>query len=280
MASRGQPLAGTTVKEMHVSSGHVFARRLPPGLTLESHTHEFSLLTVVTAGAFAEAVGRHDDLCIPGDVRLLPAGDAHTNAVGVPSACLQIELSPRLMACFAQETGGLAAAGRLHGELVPVLGSRLIQECDEHDGGADGALDAIVCDLLSYAGRRRVAASRRRPSWLRRVEERIHDSFVDGVSLAELAETADVHPVHVAREFHRCCGCTVGDLVRRLRLQRACELMRNPRLSLGAIAAEAGFSDQSHFVSQFRRYLGTTPHRFRQRLIGGVHRASPFGRHR
>lgn len=271
MASRGQPLAGTTVREMRVSTGHVFDRRLPTGLTLESHTHEFSLLTVVTSGGFAEGVGRCEDVCVPGDVRLLPAGDPHTNAVRVPSACLQIEVSPQLMACIAQEIGGVAAAGHLRGELVPMLGSRMMQEVNASDSCSEAALDAIVCDLLSDAGRRQIAACRRRPSWLRLVHERIQDSFVEGVSLAELAGAADVHPVHVAREFHRCFGCTVGDLVRRLRLQRACELMRDPRLSLGAIAAEAGFSDQSHFVSQFRRYLGTTPRRFRTWLASGAH---------
>ena len=274
MASRGQPLAGTTVREMRVSAGRVFDRRLPTGLTLESHTHEFSLLTVVSSGGFTESVRRFNDVCVPGDVRLLPAGDAHTNAVNVPSGCLQVELSPQLMARVTEETGGVTAAGRLHGELVPVLGSRLVQESLESDDCSDCSLDAIVCDLLSYAGRRHVATGRRRPSWLRLVHERIHDSFSDGVSLAELADAAGVHPVHVAREFHRCFGCTVGDLVRRLRLQRACELMRDPRLSLAAIAAEAGFSDQSHFVSQCRRYLGTTPRRFRKWLTGDA-RHSP-----
>ena len=32
---------------------------------------------------------------------------------------------------------------------------------------------------------------------------------------------------------------------------------------LAEIAAEAGFADQSHFTRLFRRYLGTTPGRFR-----------------
>src|SRR5262249_32946704 len=99
------------------------------------------------------------------------------------------------------------------------------------------------------------------------VHERIYDTFTSNLTLVSLAESAGVHPVHVSREFHRRYGCTIGDLVRQLRLRRACSLMRSCDWSLGAIAAEVGFADHSHFVLTFRRYLRTTPSRYRRWLI-------------
>jgi AraC family transcriptional regulator len=77
--------------------------------------------------------------------------------------------------------------------------------------------------------------------------------------LETLARVAGVHRVHVARAFRDHLGCTVGDYVRRLRVQRACELLTATSLSLPDVAVRAGFFDQSHMTRVVKRFLGTTP---------------------
>src|SRR3546814_1164076 len=57
--------------------------------------------------------------------------------------------------------------------------------------------------------------------WLHSVLEQIEDEFCRPHSLESLAETAGVHPVHLAREFHRRFGCTVGHYIRQRRIERS-----------------------------------------------------------
>src|SRR3546814_13632628 len=83
-------------------------------------------------------------------------------------------------------------------------------------------------------------------------------------SLESLAETAGVHPVHLAREFHRRFGCTVGHYIRQRRIEFACHRLTASRDPLSEIAVEAGFADQSHLTNTFRRLVGMPPGRFRR----------------
>jgi len=48
--------------------------------------------------------------------------------------------------------------------------------------------------------------------------------------------------------------------------ERATTLLRSTHQSLALIAQEAGFADQSHLSSIFRREMGVTPGQFRAAL--------------
>ncbi len=91
----------------------------------------------------------------------------------------------------------------------------------------------------------------------------MHDRFQESISLAAVAELADVHPVSLARAFRRTYHCTVGDYVRRLRIELACQKLTGSDASLVEIALSAGFSEQSHFSRTFKRLTGLTPSEYR-----------------
>ena len=90
----------------------------------------------------------------------------------------------------------------------------------------------------------------------------LHDRFNEALTLTDVAEDVNVHPVHLSREFKREFGWTVGDYVRRLRV----DFVRR-QLSTGAaladLALQAGFADQSHLTRVFKRLTGQTPHQLR-----------------
>jgi AraC-like DNA-binding protein len=72
--------------------------------------------------------------------------------------------------------------------------------------------------------------------------------------------------VFLARAFRKHHGCTVGEYVRQLRVERAMERLARSDDSLAAIALDVGFADFSHFARVFKRQTGTTPGRFRHEL--------------
>src|ERR687898_58335 len=93
---------------------------------------------------------------------------------------------------------------------------------------------------------------------------RIHAELSHRPSLSSLARAVGVHPVTLARAFRQAFGCTVGEYVRQLRIERAAHQLAGTELSLAEIALAAGFSDQSHFSNMFRERTGLSPSKFRR----------------
>ncbi len=105
----------------------------------------------------------------------------------------------------------------------------------------------------------------RKPSpWLLQARDLLHDRFSEDLSLSEVAAAVGVHPVHLARVFRKEYGCTLGDYIRKLRVEFACRKLANSETPLAQIALLSGYSDQSHFSNAFRRQMGMTPGEFRR----------------
>jgi AraC family transcriptional regulator len=116
--------------------------------------------------------------------------------------------------------------------------------------------------------RRRTAAP---PAWLPPLLERLREERAVGWTLAALAAEMGVGPEELSSAFRRHQGETVGEHLRRLRVELVCErLAADPDSSLSDLAALAGFADQSHLTRVFRRLTGTTPGAFQAGVRAGA----------
>jgi AraC family transcriptional regulator len=106
------------------------------------------------------------------------------------------------------------------------------------------------------------------PSWIGRARELLHDQCSDSLQITEMARQLGVHPVYFARAFRHMFHCTPGEYRIRCRLRDALALMRKTKLTLSEIALSAGFFDQSHFSTAFRKHFGMAPEAYRKQLRG------------
>lgn len=93
------------------------------------------------------------------------------------------------------------------------------------------------------------------------------DAIVTGLDqplrLEELARTAGFSPYHFHRIFAALMGETLGQFVKRLRLERALSTMaRAPRRPLTEVALACGFASSSDFSRSFKQRYGVPPSRF------------------
>jgi AraC family transcriptional regulator len=95
----------------------------------------------------------------------------------------------------------------------------------------------------------------------------VHDHFAASVQVKDIASQVGVHPVHLARAFRAHFGLSPVEYIRQLRINLAESLLADSQVSLGEIAQQTGFSDQSHFTRTFRNEVGLTPARYRQNRI-------------
>ncbi|HEX3671781.1 MAG TPA: helix-turn-helix transcriptional regulator, partial [Candidatus Cybelea sp.] len=75
------------------------------------------------------------------------------------------------------------------------------------------------------------------------------------------------HPTHLCRAFRRFRGHTISDAVTGARVQYVARRLADSGESLAEIAADAGFTDQSHMTHVFKRATGSSPGDHRRGVI-------------
>jgi AraC-like DNA-binding protein len=152
-----------------------------------------------------------------------------------------------------------------HGGALSTIASRIFSEFHARDSVSSLMIEGLALEFATYAARGGDAADRGlAPAWLRRTVEYLHDRMLDEIHLDELASLAGVHPAHLSRAFRKHYRCSVGQYVRRMRIDLAVRELTETQHSIAEIAAQLGFADQSHFSRVFVKLIGLTPARYRK----------------
>ncbi len=132
----------------------------------------------------------------------------------------------------------------------------------------DGTCIGLIATIQEYPGVHNLPAFGRE---LKAVVDYIFAHLGEPLHVAELAAMAGVSCRQMERRFRNAAGMSPTDFIIRARLDEACRRLRDGSQSIGKIAIDVGFYDQSAFTRLFRRYLGTTPSEFRRmRGSGGA----------
>jgi hypothetical protein len=114
--------------------------------------------------------------------------------------------------------------------------------------------------------------NRKPPAWVEGLKEAIQDQMDTNLtlSLTELAQSLDVNPAYVSRTFARYFDdLSFGEYIRKLRIEKALQLLETTTYTLTEIAYLTGFSDQSHFTRIFKQQIGQNPSEYRKKKQKG-----------
>ena len=238
--------------------------------------YTWATLCLAVEGGYQMDWGPAGLFCGPASLVFHPPGQVYGAQISDQgSRCLTVDIDPAVLLSAANtlpDFERLSAPRRMSPHW---LAFQLRRELELGDDLSATAVASIVIALLAELGcRPAVQARSMPPPWLKRVQEHIDDEFRSHHTLESLAQTAGVHHVHLAREFHRRLGCTVGHYIRQRRVEFACRRLTGSGAPLAEIAFEAGFADQSHFTNTFRQLVGMTPGVFRTRFAEQPRRLS------
>ncbi|MEM7354344.1 MAG: AraC family transcriptional regulator [Acidobacteriota bacterium] len=237
------------------------------GCRLPEHPHKRASFSLVLEGGYRERYGRRDLAIEPMQVVFMPAAHSHCIEIGPQdSRGLRIELEPDWIA--GRQTGAAPEhlVERQGGDLL-WLGLRLLAEFRQPDDCSTLAIEGLTLEMLAHATRHQRRGESCPPDWLRRVTERIRDEHDRPLTVQGLAADVGRHPIHLSRVFRQHHRVSIGHYLRRTRVRFACRRLGEPEIQLADLALSAGFADQSQFTRAFRKVMGTTPGRYRKRVL-------------
>jgi AraC family transcriptional regulator len=224
------------------------------------HNHQTSHFIFVINGQYVLSSNGQERLVPPRSLIFVPAGTTHRNYPRTPSTrILTISISDSQIE-QARDYVRLpeTESDFRHGE-VGFLATRLEMECSRWHTASPLTAAGLCLELLAATAKRIATDERKPPRWLQTAREMLRERCCETLSIAEVAEVAGMHPIHLTRTFRKFFGCTPGDYLRECRIEQAARLLRLGHKPIAEIALECGFSDQSQLTKAFRKRLGITP---------------------
>lgn len=216
----------------------------------------------------------------PGVVTIIPAGTSArwdiTGAVDV----IQLYLPQRTIERIALEAGNASPGTLLErtGNPDPVTSRLLTTAADTIESHT--TLDAMFRQQLMELLTTRLLTAHAEtppppqrlsgglpPRILRRALERLRSENDADVSLAALAADAGLSRFHFCRAFKESTGMPPHAWLRQYRLEQAKRMLRDPSLSVIAVAITLGYASQTAFAAAFKKLTGVSPREFRRLAI-------------
>jgi AraC-like DNA-binding protein len=111
------------------------------------------------------------------------------------------------------------------------------------------------------------SAQRKTPDWVKELKQIIQDQIDSSLNLTEISKSLDINPSYLSREFSKHFNnLSFGEYIRKLRIEKAIELINTNTYPLTEIAYLTGFSDQSHFTRIFKQHTGKSPSLYKKAL--------------
>jgi len=240
------------------------------------HSHDYYVISLIECGrqSFTHQGTKHRTP--PGGLILINPGAVHT---GEAADAQGFELRALYPSISLMETAVFELTGR---RTLPFFKDVLIDHhwatnsiSSLHSAILEGAglLESesrilwILAELIKrYAG---MGFTEQRPGKekkaIQKARNYIDEHFAESVTLSTLAQHVSLSPYYLLRLFRREVGMPPYTYLETVRIRNTQRLLKVGK-PLAEVAAEVGFSSQSHMTRQFKKIIGVTPGQYAQYL--------------
>ena len=233
------------------------------------HTHDSASLILVFEGTYRTSADGPQKLSSDPILIFNPAGTVHRDSFVDPRGrFLALSVAKQLNGSLSNEGQVPNAALSFKSGHALAMAKRLLRELRRSTPYNAMILEDACWDVLaavSGAARSKRGSTAAIPPWLSKARSMLVECPETG-SITSIASQLGLHPVYLAKRFRRHFGCSPAEYRMRCRLRGAMERLRQSEFSLGRIAQDSGFSDQSHFTHAFKECFGHSPGVYRSRL--------------
>jgi AraC-like DNA-binding protein len=132
--------------------------------------------------------------------------------------------------------------------------------------------EQVLLHVFNKYLKKKTRSQKKIPVWAAHLKEIIQDQIDTNLtlSLKDVSKDLDIHPAYISRSFSRYFdNLSFGEYIRKLRIDKSIDLLKQSRYSLSEIAYLTGFSDQSHFIRIFKKQTGMLPTVYKKVVLKG-----------
>jgi AraC family transcriptional regulator len=260
---------GHVVRSQEVGGFRLTEDVYPQNLRVPRHSHELAYLSFVVEGSYTECSESQTRECTPGTAIFHPASETHSDCFQRAGGHIfSVEIAHAWTKRLRDENCDTATPRTFDRGAVTMTASQLLREFREPDPFSTLAIEGLALQLLAQLDRCRRTSLPGPARWMKIVLDVLHNEFEQKLDLILIANRAGIHPVHLAREFRKHHRCTVGDYIRQVRTDAACQRLSRSDEPISEIALQTGFFDQSHLTRTLKTLTGYTPARYRKQVRG------------
>jgi AraC family transcriptional regulator len=226
------------------------------------HYHENSHITLILQGGNREQRSNREIESEPGKILFYANSELHRNVnTKHPSRNINVEIENSF---FSRYNVGVTSINdtELNCANAKFTLLKAYKECLTNDEHSQSTIHELILDLITTTSHSQ--DEKFNPRWAVLVKDILNDRWNENVMLDELAGLVQVHPVTISKFFPKYFRCTLGEYVRKIRVEKAMMLIRKSQLSLTGIAHQCGFFDQSHFIRVFKQTTGFLPNGYKK----------------
>jgi AraC family transcriptional regulator len=218
------------------------------------HSHENIHFSLIIKGGNREERKQRDMVVRPGTLLFYHQDELHRNLhTRHPSKNINLEISREFMREYEIGENEIEKMS-----LHPDAGFNMLkmyQEARQADHFSASSIQMVLLKLVSDTRK----LPNKQPPWMKTIIEFLQDNWRERPGLDKLAQLAHVNCITVSKHFSKYMGCTLGEYMRKLKIQHALRLVHDSNMSLTEIAYHCGFADQSHFTRNFREQTKFLP---------------------
>lgn len=92
----------------------------------------------------------------------------------------------------------------------------------------------------------------------------IEENYSSEITLGQIADFAAVSKSVVLRDFKSVLKTSPLQYVKKIRIEKSCQMLSSTNEKISSIASECGFNDMSYFSKSFKEQTGKTPEEYRK----------------
>lgn len=255
-----------------------------------THHHEdFSELVIVLNGYATHIVNNEEAFIKKGNVFVINGSTSHAYKDPQDFKICNIMYKPELLESAAQDLrtlNGFQALFILEPfyrnitaytnklsltisslEYVAHLVAVMIEEYDSRLPGRRTMLTSRFMELVVYLSRHYDHGEKALDTAMMHLANAvsyIEDHYLEPITLEDIAVKSNISVRHLNRIFKAYYQTTPISYLQRLRLERACMLLKQTHLSVTEISYTCGFNDSNYLTRQFKKAYGVSPQAYRK----------------
>jgi AraC family transcriptional regulator len=179
------------------------------------HFHENSHISFILEGGNLEKRKSDEFERLPGQIMFFHSGEVHqsiTKLFPAKNINLEIEASFLRNNSITESDISLAITRNLNAKFIML---KVYKELLAGDEFSKSSIDTLLLNLIHSVSK----ISFHEPVWIKTLFDLLNDGWREPITLKDLSKAANVHPVTVSKYFPKYFSCTLGEYMRKLKIE-------------------------------------------------------------